>query len=272
MSDAPVVATEPGARATVHRALRRAEVLAPLGDEDVRSLVDHSRLLRLGRGDPVWRPGEPPRELAIVARGRVQSRFHRAGPRDWVSSVVAAQGACGLAEVLDPCVRRWSVEALEPSQVVLVEAAAVGDLLQRNHAFALHVARTLARDLRASCEAAEGVALCSPLQRVAHYLLEMSSGSPDGELDATQGRIAARLGTVREVVGRSLRRLEQAGLIERRGRSFRILRADGLTRVAEGDVNAVGGAEVVCPAAGPSAKGREAPFGAAPLARIERAT
>lgn len=233
------VASEPTARTTILRALRRAELTERLPESDLRELADRARIRRLARGEPLWPPGEPSREIGIVARGRVQCRFHRTGPRDWVSSVVPAPGACGLPEVVDPCVRRWSVEALEPSQVVLVDAEAVGGLLERNHAFALHVARLLARELRASFAAAEGVALCSPLQRVAAYLLELSHGAPDGELDATQGRVAARLGTVREVVGRSLRRLEEGGLIERHGRSFRVLREDELRRIAGGDVTAV---------------------------------
>jgi len=236
---AATIASEPVSRTAILRALRRAELTSRLSDEELRGLSEHARLLRPARGEAVWPPGEPPREIAIVARGRVQCRFHRTGPRDWVSSVVAAPGSCGLPEVVDPQVRRWSVEALEPSQVVVIEAEAVSALLERNHAFALHVARLLARELRASFAAAEGVALCSPLQRVAAYLLERSEGASAAELDATQGRVAARLGTVREVVGRSLRRLEEAGLIERHGRSFRVLRPDELRRIAAGDVTAV---------------------------------
>ena len=76
------------------------------------------------------------------------------------------------------------------------------------------------------------MALQSPLERLAGYLIENADGSGNVRLRETQGQIAAQIGTVREVVGRSFRRLEDDGIVVRRGRTVRILNREDLARLA----------------------------------------
>jgi CRP/FNR family transcriptional regulator len=232
-------AREPLDASATARALGRAEVFAPLAEADVAALAASAQARRVARGERLWAPGDAPEDLAVVARGRLQCVLRRNGDRDFVSAVIGPRGACGIDAIVDPSERHDAVEALEPTLVLLVPAAEVRTLLERRHAFALHVARLLAREVRSSRAAAEEVALRSPLQRVARLLTELGRDGDEGRLDATQASLAARLGTVREVVGRSLRRLEDAGIVERHGRAFRILRPDELRRIASGGVTAV---------------------------------
>jgi CRP/FNR family transcriptional regulator len=53
-------------------------------------------------------------------------------------------------------------------------------------------------------------------------------------LQSTREQIAARLGTVRELVSRALSRLEAQGLIEVRGRQARVREPAGLAAAARG--------------------------------------
>ena len=51
-------------------------------------------------------------------------------------------------------------------------------------------------------------------QRLASFLLREAEGSPDGQIRMTQGEIAARVNSAREVVARMLKRFDEEGLIE----------------------------------------------------------
>lgn len=213
--------------------LRDAPLLAPLSQEERSAIADRAETRLVSRGERLWKEGDSPREVVFIAGGRVQCCHHCDGPREWVSSVVRSGGSVGLVEVLDGGVRGGCVQALEPTTIVVIPGDAVTALMSRNHDFSLHVARVLAHELRSTQHMCGAVALRSPLQRLAEYLLQAANGADDGALPETQGRIAAQIGTVREVVGRSLRRLERQGVLARRGRTFRILRRDELERLAK---------------------------------------
>lgn len=212
--------------------LKEAPLLAPLTREERSALAAAAEMRSASRGERLFREGDPSREVFFVASGRVQCCHHCDGPREWVSAVVRPAGAIGVVDALDGNARGGCAQALEPSTVVAVPAQMLTDLLDRHVGFASHLARSLARELRQTQHMCGAVALRSPLQRLAEYLLNAAHDGEEGALPETQGRIAAQIGTVREVVGRSLRRLERQGVLSRRGRTFRILRRDELERLA----------------------------------------
>lgn len=216
----------------VRNVLRDAPLLSPLAREDRIELAESAELRSVSRGERLFREGDAAREVYFVVSGRVQCCHHCDGPREWVSAVVHAPGVIGLVEVLDGGERGGCAMALEPTSVVAIPAPTLTGLIDRHHGFAAHVAKTLAHELRSTQHMCGAVALRSPLQRLAEYLLTAANGGEDGALPETQGRIASQIGTVREVVGRSLRRLERQGVISRRGRTFKILRKDELDRLA----------------------------------------
>jgi CRP-like cAMP-binding protein len=212
--------------------LREAPLLAPLTRDERTALAAGAEMRSASRGERLFREGDPAREVFFVASGRVQCCHHCEGPREWVSAVVRPAGVVGLVDVLQGAARGGCAQALEPSTVVALPSQLVLDLVDGHVGFAAHVARALARELRQTQHMCGAVALRSPLQRLAEYLLDAANGTDEGALPETQGRIASQIGTVREVVGRSLRRLERQGVLTRRGRTFRLLRREELERLA----------------------------------------
>lgn len=213
-------------------AIRDSGLLAALTKDERTTLAAGAELRTLARGERLFREGDAAREVFLVAQGRLQCCHHCDGPREWVSAVVRPGGSVGLVDVLEGTARDGCAQALEPTSVVALPAEELTALLDRHPAFASGVARSLARELKQTQHMCGAVALRSPLQRLAEYLLAAAGPAGDGVLSETQGRIAAQIGTVREVVGRSLRRLEHQGVLSRDGRNFRILRRDELERLA----------------------------------------
>jgi CRP/FNR family transcriptional regulator len=108
--------------------------------------------------------------------------------------------------------------------VAVVPAHALRAAIDRSPALASAVSTALARDVRRILSVCEDVTLRTPDERLARYIVAQAAGAEAVELRETQTQIAAQLGTVREVVGRGLRRLESRGVIARSGRAIRVLR------------------------------------------------
>ena len=72
--------------------------------------------------------------------------------------------------------------------------------------------------------------------RLARLIGESRLGDPGGAR-LTQDQIAARLGTVREVVARSLRELERSGAIRTENRRITVAAAEVLSQWAQGPWN-----------------------------------
>lgn len=213
-------------------ALGRTSVFSALSGRGLQELAPHAEVRTHRRHDRLWDRGDPSHEIAVVLSGRLQCSVPGHGGRGWIRAVLRPGGCCGLSALLDRGAQVCGVEALETSRVLHVESEALRDLLDKEPEFALHVARLVTQDLRRAIVCCGQMALQSPLERLAGYLIENADSNGNVRLRETQGQIAAQIGTVREVVGRSFRRLEDDGIVVRRGRTVRILNREDLARLA----------------------------------------
>ncbi len=128
-----------------------------------------------------------------------------------------------------------SVIALEPSTVWLLERRMMQELLERYPRLASVVIQDLAGRLLHVLSLVEDISLRTVEARLARFLLTQGAG---GTLNrrrwATQAEMAARLGTVPDVLSRALRKLAEEGLIEVTRHQIRILDAESLERKAQG--------------------------------------
>jgi len=234
MSDDPTTSPTPAApvRADILDALSRADVFTVLPASTVRGLAAASEIRPLRRDEHLWSRGDPCERMAVVVRGRLRCGIDGDGGRHWVRKIIRAGQEAGLASVVGGLPCSGSAVALENSRVVLVPRDAVRELLEHEPAFALHTARILAREVAQSLEFCANLTCKSPMERLAGFLTDRADEHGVVELDDTQGELAAQLGTVREVVGRAFSRLERQGILERNGRTVRLLRAAEIERIA----------------------------------------
>lgn len=124
----------------------------------------------------------------------------------------------------------------EPSRLLYLPRDVILDTCRRHPDVALGIIRVLARRVRAFAGLVEELSLKNLTTRLAGFLLEesASANAPTFTLAVTQDDIATRLGTVRELVSRSLGRLRSAGVIEIAGRRVTIRDARRLSAIADG--------------------------------------
>jgi CRP/FNR family transcriptional regulator len=178
--------------------------------------------------------GMPAAGVYVVLTGRV--KLVRTSPRGREQVLHVEGPGATLAEVpvFDGGGYVATAVAAEDGEVLLVPRDALLDLCGRHPAVALAVIRTLAHRVRHFAALIEDLALRDVTARLARCLLDESRQAGEGwfRLSGTRDEIAARLGTVRERVSRSLGTLRSLGLVEVRGRLVGIIDPGRLGRVA----------------------------------------
>src|SRR5262245_11999659 len=223
-----------GNETDVRRTLAQSDPFGALSDDVAARLAAASSFRTLRRGDALWRRGDPSNAAAVVVKGHVKCWSAGRQRRQWVEDIAGPGEVCGLAACVDGGPQAFNAEAVERSSVLIVPAEAVGFALLQDPAFARRVGKKLATELRRVGRACEDVALRTPTERLARHLWMRSSGARDFDLHETQSELAGRLGTVREVVARSFRRLEAEGVISRSGRVVHVLKPEALSAACGG--------------------------------------
>jgi CRP/FNR family transcriptional regulator len=226
--------------ARIFEILERHPLFHGLPREDMEPLVRDCRLRTPRRGERLFSSREPADAFFLVAAGRVKlSRTNPAG-KEHVVEVIRAGETFALMPVLEPG-GAFPVDAtaLGDAAVVRIPREAFQRLLARRPEVRTRATGEVAERLRRFTTRLEEVATLSVEARVASHLLrlaekEAGSSAPGTVVDLAASRevAAASLGTVREVLIRTLRSLEKDGVVALRGRRIEILDPDRLRSLA----------------------------------------
>jgi CRP/FNR family transcriptional regulator len=186
------------------------------------------------RGARVFEEGAPAEGLFIVIEGRVRLVRRARGGREQVLHSEGPGATLGEVPLLDGGGYVATAVAAEPARLLYLPRAVVLDACRRHPEVALGIIRVLARRVRTFAGLVEQLSFRDVTARTAGLLLAESGGRTTFELTATRDELATRLGTVRELVSRSLARLRRAGVIRVAGRRVTILDARSLGAIAEG--------------------------------------
>jgi CRP/FNR family transcriptional regulator, dissimilatory nitrate respiration regulator len=222
--------------------LRHVSYFAALPMSELRHLAARCTVLRFGRGEPLFEEGQPCRGLLIIADGRVEVRQISVRGREQVFHGEGPGAALGEAPLFDGGGYIASAVALTPTHALFVPRAEVLQLCQRRPAVALAMLKTLARRVRHFAAIVSDLAFRPVTERLARHLETALAGQitrgAEVELTLTQAQLAARLGTVRELVTRAFAQLEARGIITR-DRSRVVVRDRArLAALARGDERA----------------------------------
>lgn len=206
-----------------------------------RRLLGHSTERVLREGEVLFTAGEPCRGLYVLVEGQVELRQVSPRGREQVLHSEGPGAALGEAPLFDREGYVASAVATEPTRVLFVPRAEVVALFRRHPAVALSLLATLARRVRRFAELAGSLTFRPVPERLARYIVT-AAGGPGRRISAgltvdlalTQEQLAARVGTVRELVARGLSQLEKTGVIARERSRIVIRDPAGLIRLARG--------------------------------------
>jgi CRP/FNR family transcriptional regulator, cyclic AMP receptor protein len=197
-------------------ALRQNRYLTGLEDILLAELADHTQLLSFEEDEVIFLEGQPCLGLYILESGRVKIFKYSQAGREMIINVLNAGESFNEVPVFDQGVNPANVAAVLDTQVWLIEARALRTLIAQHPRAAQQIIINLSENLRMLLDKVAELSFYTVTARLAHLLLELPTDqlAGKGSERITQDDLAARIGTVREVVARSLKELENYGAIE----------------------------------------------------------
>lgn len=219
--------------------LRRVPYFAQLAEPVLAALAAACVERHFDRGQVIFLEGEPCAGLHIVAAGEVKIFKLSPQGREQILHRVGAGDTFNDVAVLDGGPNPASAAAVTASRLWVITRGEMQRLAQAHPSLAWALIESIARRARHLVAMVEDLALRSVKSRLARLLLvEANRAAKAGELDrsqmVTQAEMAARLGTVREMIGRALRELADEGLISFDRHRIIIVDQDGLAAIGEG--------------------------------------
>ena len=169
-------------------------------------------------GQVIMLAREPCQAVYLVAQGVLRAYQASLEGREHVLAYLGPGDLFNVVPALDGGSVPANVDALTDVTLLAIPCDRFGAIVRNHQVVAMAVLQHLAADVRRLGEMVEGLALHTVRARLARFLLSRAADrqSPD---QWTQEKIATHIGTVRDVVGRTLRDLAREGLIrQERGR------------------------------------------------------
>jgi CRP/FNR family transcriptional regulator, dissimilatory nitrate respiration regulator len=214
----------------VARYLSLQPLFQEMSVDELSRLAEGCSLARMGRGDMVFRVGQPCDAFHVVVTGQVKLFvLSQAGQEKVIEIVGPGQS---FAEALMFTGRPYivSAQALADSLVLSIGKQAVVGEIGRDARFALRMLAGISRRLHGLVHDVQAYALHSGAQRVIGYLLRdvvteenNSSEAFTVSLPVSKATIASRLSLTPEYFSRVLHDLEAAGLVRIDKRDVHIL-------------------------------------------------
>lgn len=193
------------------KVLRGNEYFDDLPEPMLRDIADYMHLREYQRGEVLFWEGDPCDGLFIVEQG--SAKIFRISPQGRQYIVRILQEGDTFAEVpaFDEGANPVNVETLETARMWVINSKKLHELVMAHPMFAQKVLVNFGRMLRGMVRMVSEMAFYQVTHRLARLIAEMPQDQSAPHW--TQEQLAARLGTVREVVARSMKELERSGAI-----------------------------------------------------------
>ncbi len=222
-------------------ALRRTAFFGGLNEPELSALATRAVERHLARGEVLFIAGDEAAGLFVIAQGAVRAYREGLDGREQVIHVERAGATIAELPVFDDQPYPSTVAAEEETVVLFIAKRDVMRLCLEHPSIALAALKLLAGRLRRCAELVEALSLREVDQRLARWLFSEARlrGTRTNEgmqvtLALTNQQIAARIGSVREVVSRAFTRLQNNGLIAVDGRVVQIPDENALESYADG--------------------------------------
>lgn len=221
-------------------ALAATELFGSVTKIALTTLAAGARERRLSQGEVLFTAGDEANGLFVVVSGILRAFRQTRDGREQTMHVDGPGATLAEVPVFDCGTYPSTAQAETDSVVLFVARQSMHLFLTENPEAALAALAVLARRLRAVSGLAEQLALKDVAQRLAAMLVEEAvkqvgalKNGVSFSLPAPHQSIAARLGSVREVITRQLHKLIDDGVISAHGRRILVLDAPRLRERAE---------------------------------------
>jgi CRP-like cAMP-binding protein len=215
--------------------LRTVSFCAELPEATIAELAATAGPMQRAAGSFIQFEGDPADAMYLIVRGHVKIARSSAGGREQVLYVLGPGSHFNTVPMFDGGACPANAQAQTAVLLLVLPRERLQQMVAQHPALALAMLKEFTSRLRHLVNLVDDLALHTVQGRLAGLLLEQATAAARGESTAplTQAEMAARLGTVREMVGRTLKTFEALGLIRLERGTITLLDRDGLARQRE---------------------------------------
>ncbi|MCK4872667.1 MAG: Crp/Fnr family transcriptional regulator [Phycisphaerales bacterium] len=222
--------------ASTRQIIERCRMFSRLAPDQLDRLVGMAQRREFERRRLIFRQDAPCPGLFVLGDGRV--RIYNLAPsgKEHVLRLVGPGGTFAEVAAIGGFACPASAEAMQPTTCALLPADPFKQALTDDHELCLGLLVGMAMWVRHFVVLLEDIVLRDAISRVAHYLLDTAGDQADEVvLPAMKRHLASHLNLTSETLSRTLRRLDETGLIEQAdGRHIHITDIESLRQVADG--------------------------------------
>jgi CRP/FNR family transcriptional regulator len=198
--------------------LKGIPYFAGLSEADLEAVSQRMFEQSIERGDMILMEDDPSEAVYFVVSGAVKAFKTSIEGKEQTLCLLRAGESFNDVPILDGGPNLASAMAMTPVVLYGMTKSDIEELLEENPRVAMNVIRVLSKKVRHFVSMVEDLSFRDVTSRVAKLLLEYAAdhgGPEEGQHRPrlTQQEMAAMVGTAREVVGRSLKVLEEEGAI-----------------------------------------------------------
>jgi CRP/FNR family transcriptional regulator len=200
-----------------------------LGEQTLEKVAHEVIVRHYQANEIIFLEDDPDAGLHLVTEGLCKVYRLSAEGREQVLATLAPGDSCNEVPVVDGGSNPANLAAIEDSVVWIISGEALTRLRRQHPVLNDIIIKNLAMRCRQLVQRVYNLSFLPVTGRLAAFLLQQNDETSElSRRRWTQDEIAAHLGTVREMVGRAFRELQQADLIAIDRHRIEILDKEGL--------------------------------------------
>jgi CRP-like cAMP-binding protein len=207
----------------VKQALRSVHFLREVEESVLDELVAHCTEKVHFKNETIFREGDPPVGLIVVREGAVKIFKVGDSGREQILEIEGPGRSVAELPLLDGQPYPASCATVADSVILTVRVREFHRILDKYPALGRTIIASLSQRLRRMVALVQELSLKDVRGRLADLLLQMAGKGDSLEMALSHQELAARIGTVREIVTRTLGRMAQEGVIRVEGHTIHIL-------------------------------------------------
>jgi CRP/FNR family transcriptional regulator len=217
--------------------LQNCRLFSQVQPSGFQRLVTIARLVRFDKGDVIFHDGQECPGVYLVGSGLVRIYKTGSGGKEHVLHIVGPGETFAEVAAVGGFACPASAQAIAPSVCALLPLDLFHKALQQDHQLCLDMMAGLAIWVRHLVGLMEDLVLRDAAGRLARFLLDADQdGEGIIELPTLKRHVASHLNLTSETFSRTIRRLQEAGLIAQPdGNRVQLIDRQGLRMVAEGN-------------------------------------
>lgn len=208
-----------------HYCIDNIPIFLDLSPEIKESIMDSSSRKKYKKGEIIFTPGDYFNYLFVVNKGRVKLSKTSAMGKEQILRILEPGDFMGELSLFNNSVLNNSAEAIETTEICIIESGKIRDLIMQRPEIALKFLQKYTERIEQSEALIEQIGLMDVEQRIANYLLseikrnniKNTGNEYEITLPVSKGVLASMIGTTQETLSRKLSVLQDNGIIKLNG-------------------------------------------------------